>query len=63
MFKKLISKFFDYVAYIILGMLGLVIFNALYITWFTDTGRVALSFVMVSLGILWAIIRLFTKIG
>ncbi len=57
MFKRLISRLLDFVAYIILGMVGLTIFNALYITWFTETGRVVILFVMIVIAIIWAIIR------
>ncbi len=61
MFKKLISKLLDYVAYIVLGVLGLAIFNILYITWFTETGRAILSLLIVAISIIWAIVRVLKK--
>lgn len=61
MFKKLISKLLDYVAYIILGVLGLGIFNTLYVLSFTETGRALLSIFIVFISIFWAIIRVLKK--
>ena len=61
MFKKLFNKLLDYVAYIILGLLGLGIFNALYLAWFTDTGRFILSLVMIIVSIIWAIVRVLKR--
>ncbi len=61
MIKRLISRLLDYVAYIILGVLGLGIFNILYITWFTETGRIILSAFIVFISIIWAIIRVLRK--
>ncbi len=61
MFKKLFNILLDYVAYVILGLLGLGIFNVLYLTWFTDTGRVVLSLIMIVFSIIWAGARAFRK--
>ena len=61
MFKKLINRLLDYIAYIILGMLGLTIFNVLYVTWFTETGRTILSGIIILISIIWAIIRVLKK--
>jgi len=61
MFKRMISRLLDYVAYIILGMVGLTIFNALYITWFTETGRLVISFFMIVIAIIWATVRSLKK--
>ncbi len=61
MFKRLLNRLLDYVAYVILGVLGLGIFNILYVTWFTETGRVVLSLCMMVGSIIWASARLFRK--
>jgi len=61
MFKKLFNRFLDYVAYIILGVLGLGIFNTLYVLWFTETGRVLLSTFIIFISIAWAIVRVLKK--
>ncbi len=61
MFKKLISKLLDYVAYVVLGVLGLGIFNILYVTWFTETGRAVLSVFIILASIAWAIVRVLKK--
>ncbi len=61
MFKKIFNIFLDYVAYIILGALGLGIFNTLYILWFTETGRVILSAFIILISIIWAIVRVLKK--
>ncbi len=61
MFKKLISRLLDYVAYLVLGVLGLGIFNILYVTWFTETGRAVLSVFIILASIAWAIVRVLKK--
>ncbi len=61
MFKKLFNRLLDYVAYIVLGVLGLGIFNVLYLAWFTDTGRVVLSAFIILISIIWAIVRVLKK--
>ena len=61
MFKKLFNRLLDYIAYIILGLLGLGIFNFLYLAWFTDAGRVYLSVFAVFVTIIWAIVRVLRK--
>ena len=61
MFKKLFNKLLDYVAYIVLGVLGLGIFNVLYLLWFTDEGRIMLSLFIFIASIWWAIVRVLKK--
>ena len=61
MFKPMIKRLLDYVAYVILGMVGLVTFNMLYISWFTETGRAILSVCLIVIGIIWAIVRVLRK--
>ena len=63
MFKKLFNRLLDYVAYVILGIIGLGIFNALYLAWFTDTGRVILLLLIFIASIWWAIVRVLRKRG
>ncbi len=61
--KKIFSKFLDYVAYVILGLFGLGIFNILYIVWFTHAGRILISMTVFVIIITWASIRAFRTIG
>lgn len=61
MFKKLFNRLLDYVAYVILGLVGLGIFNILYVSWFTETGRVILSAFIIFTSIIWAIVRVLKK--
>ena len=61
MFKKLYNRLLDYVAYVILGLFGLGIFNVLYVAWFTDAGRVFLSLFILIASIWWAIVRVLKK--
>ncbi len=61
MFKKLFNRLLDYVAFIILGVLGLIIFQTLYLAWFTELGRVVLSNLIIVISIIWAIIRVIKK--
>lgn len=61
MIKKLFNKLLDYVAYVILGLLGLGIFNILHLVWFTDRGRFMISAFVVIVSIIWSIIRVLRK--
>ena len=61
MFKTMFSKLLDYVAYVVLGLVGLIIANMLYIAWFTDTGRAVLSGIIILISISWAIVRVLKK--
>lgn len=61
MFKRMVAKLLDYIAYIVLGGLGLIIFNLLYIAWFTESGRAILSIFIFIASIWWAIYRVSTK--
>lgn len=61
MFKKIFNRLLDYIAYVILGLLGLGIFNLLYLVWFTEMGKIVLSFIMIFTVIIWAFVRAFKK--
>lgn len=61
MIKKVFNVLLDYIAYVILAVLGIGIFNALYLLWFTDSGRIILS-IFISISVIsWSIIRLLKK--
>ena len=61
MIKKVFNVLLDYVAYVILAVLGIGIFNTLYLLWFTDSGRIILS-IFISISVIsWSIIRLLKK--
>ncbi len=61
MFKKLINRLLDFVAYIVLGILGLSIFQILYLAWFTEMGKALISMSAIIIALIWAIIRVLRK--
>ncbi len=61
MFKKLINRLIDFVAYLILGVLGLGIFNVLHLAWFTDIGRFIIVLITIFVSIIWSFYRLFNS--
>ncbi len=61
MFKKLYNKLLDYVAYVVLVLLGLGIFHTLYMVWFTEAGRAFMILCVFVAGITWSIIRVLRK--
>ena len=61
MFKKLYNKLLDYVAYIVLVLLGLGIFHALHMAWFTETGRAFMILCAFVAVIAWSIVRVLRK--
>ena len=59
--KKVFNILLDYIAYVILAVLGIGIFSTLYLLWFTDSGRVIISMFIFIAVISWSIARVLKK--